>query len=119
MRKRMQEGSWARRTGFVLTLALSLGALTGCDELLEVELPAQLGDDAVEDPAGATTLVNSVIGQFEKGWNWKVARSFTSRSTFRSAKAPRATQARSLSASRIWLCPVGARKRSRASSFAG
>jgi hypothetical protein len=76
MRKPTQQRSWGRRTCLVLTLALSLGALTGCEELLEVDLPAQLGDDAMEDPAGATTLVNSVIGQFEKGWNWKVARSF-------------------------------------------
>ena len=76
MRKPMQRKGWGRRTSIVLAVALSLGALTGCDDLLEVELPAQLGDEAVEDPAGASTLVNSVIGQFEKGWNWKVARSF-------------------------------------------
>jgi hypothetical protein len=76
MSKPIQQKIWGHRTCLALTLALSLGALTGCDELLEVDLPAQLGDDAIEDPAGATTLVNSVIGQFEKGWNWKVARSF-------------------------------------------
>lgn len=73
MRKLMQQKSWRHRTCIVLTLALSLGALTGCDDLLEVELPAQLGDDAVQDPAGATTLVNTVIGHFENGWNWKAA----------------------------------------------
>ena len=76
MRKLMQQKSWGRRTRIVLTLGLSLGALTGCEELLDVELPAQLGDEAVEDPAGATTLVNTVIGHFEGGYNWTVARSF-------------------------------------------
>lgn len=66
----------ARRGCLVAALALSLGALTGCKDVLAVDLPAQLGDDAVNNPAGATTLLNSVIGQFEKAWNWKVARSF-------------------------------------------
>ena len=73
--ERIRWKAWGRRTGTALALALSLGALSGCDDLLEVELPAQLGDDAVNDPAGATTLVNTVIGHFENGWNWKVARS--------------------------------------------
>jgi hypothetical protein len=73
---RIQGKARERRTGIALALALSLGALAGCDSLLEVDLPAQLGDDAVNDPAGATTLVNTVVGHFESGWNWKVARSF-------------------------------------------
>ena len=64
---------WGRRMRMAFVLALSLGALTGCDGLLEVELPAQLGDDAVTDPAGAQTLVNTVIGHFENGYNRKTA----------------------------------------------
>ena len=63
---------WTRSACAVAVLALSAGVLAGCDELLEVELPAQLGDNAVADPAGAQTLRNSVIGQFEQGWNRKV-----------------------------------------------
>ena len=48
-----------------LTLAFGLGALTACDSLLEVDLPSQLTDDAVNDPDAAETLVNSVIAMFE------------------------------------------------------
>ena len=48
-----------------LILAFGLGALTACDTLLEVDLPAQLTDEAIEDPEAAETLVNSVIGMFE------------------------------------------------------
>ena len=48
-----------------LILAFGLGTLTACDSLLEVDLPSQLTDDAVNDPAAAETLVNSVIAMFE------------------------------------------------------
>lgn len=59
-------GSWA--TLAAATLALSL-AVAGCDNLLEVELPAQLGDEAVNDPAGADSQISSIIGQFERAYD--------------------------------------------------
>jgi hypothetical protein len=55
----------------IVAAGLSLGALSGCDSLLEVNLPASLTDEAVNDPQGALTLVNSIIGHFESGWNRK------------------------------------------------
>jgi hypothetical protein len=48
---------------------LSLGSASGCDDLLEVDLPAQLTDAALADPRGAQTLINSVIGNYENGHN--------------------------------------------------
>src|SRR5687767_11454919 len=64
-----------RRWGVALTLGLSVGALSGCDDLLQVDLPAQLTDAALEDPNGAVTLRNSIIGGFEQAfdllvWEW-------------------------------------------------
>jgi hypothetical protein len=62
------------RAGSLLTLALATFALAGCDDLLEVDLPAQLGDDAINDPAGAETQINSMIAHFENGydqWVWQ------------------------------------------------
>jgi len=55
-----------------VVLGLSVGALSACESLLEVDLPASLTDEALNDPQGALTLVNSVIGHFETGWNRKV-----------------------------------------------
>ena len=52
-----------------ITLGFTLGALSACSDLLEVELPAQLGDTVLEDPLGAETAVNSVIGQFEDAYD--------------------------------------------------
>src|SRR6185503_18219184 len=47
----------------VLGLSFGIGA---CDSLLEVELPAQLGDDALEDPAGAETVIGTMIEHYEQ-----------------------------------------------------
>ena len=58
-------GTWVRKG---VTLALSLGAISACDNLLEVDLPAQLGTSALEDPAGADTQLNTVITHFENGY---------------------------------------------------
>jgi hypothetical protein len=48
-----------------VALGFSFGA-AACDELLEVELPAQLGDEALEDPAGAESVVITFIEHFEQ-----------------------------------------------------
>ncbi len=63
------------RVGIAVTLALSLAALGGCDNLLEVDLPAQLGDSALDDPKGVSAQIGTVIGQFENGYDkftWQV-----------------------------------------------
>ena len=73
MMEREQARSW--RAGVVVTLGLSLGALSACSDILEVDLPAQLGDAALEDPIAATTQVATIVGQFEDGYNkfmWNV-----------------------------------------------
>src|SRR5688572_5522881 len=46
-----------------VVLRCSFGA-AACDSLLEVELPAQLGDDALDDPAGAESMVITMIEHF-------------------------------------------------------
>jgi hypothetical protein len=55
-----------------IVLTLALGATTACDDLLEVELPAQLTDEAMNDPKSAVTLRNSIIGEFETGFDYLV-----------------------------------------------
>jgi hypothetical protein len=65
----------ARRTvGVALTLGLA-GALSACGDLMEVNLPAQLTDDVLNDPKGAGVLVNSFIAHFEDAWDFQVYRS--------------------------------------------
>ena len=48
-----------------LAVGSSLVTLSACDSLLEVDLPAQLSDLALEPPSSAQTQVNSVMGLFE------------------------------------------------------
>lgn len=58
-----------------LGLGLLLGGLSACDGLLDVDLPAQLSDDALEDPKSAQMLVNSAIALFECGYStmaWRI-----------------------------------------------
>ena len=67
-------GKWGRRVALSLTLGLATVAFAGCDDLLDVDLPAQLGDDAITDPAGAETQINSMIAHFDLGydeWVWE------------------------------------------------
>jgi hypothetical protein len=59
----------SRRWYGAVTLALSLGFASACGDLLEVDLPASLTDDALADPKGAQTLINSVIGTYENAHN--------------------------------------------------
>jgi len=56
-----------RRAALGLSLGLSLGALSACDSLLEVELPHLLTEAALEGPETAETQVNSIIALFECG----------------------------------------------------
>jgi hypothetical protein len=56
-------------------MGLSL-ALTGCDDLLKVDIPTEMTDEALIDPAGATLQINTVIGNFEYAFNdyfWELA----------------------------------------------
>jgi hypothetical protein len=48
----------------VATLVLGIG-VAGCHSLLDVNLPGRLQEDALNDPAMAETLANSVIAEFE------------------------------------------------------
>ncbi len=56
-----------------LTAALLLGSLslTSCslDELLKVELPGEVLEESLNDPALAETLVRSVVADFDCAWN--------------------------------------------------
>lgn len=53
---------WWRATAFILTAA---AALTGCDTLLDVELPGQVPGESLDNPQLANTLLLSAIGDFE------------------------------------------------------
>jgi len=56
-----------RRAGATVTLFVSLAVLGGCADLLDVELPAQLGDEALESPTGAEGQINTIMAHFEHG----------------------------------------------------
>jgi hypothetical protein len=58
----------SREWGVAAALVLALGA-AACDSLLEVDLPAAVTSDAVEQAQYATTLVGAVLGQFECGYS--------------------------------------------------
>ncbi|MSR35283.1 MAG: hypothetical protein EXR95_01395 [Gemmatimonadetes bacterium] len=75
--KKLMQRRWQRSWGracVAVALSLSLGALSGCDSLLDVDLPAQLTDDALEDPAGATVQVNSIIAHFDDAYDFHAYR---------------------------------------------
>ena len=57
-----------RRATRGAALALAVVGMTACEDLLDVDLPAQLTDAALEDPSGAQTQLNTVIGHFECGY---------------------------------------------------
>ena len=65
----MKLNRMARMAGSALMTALLVGGAAGCDSLLEVELPGKVPSDILDDPGLATTLVNSVIGDFECAYN--------------------------------------------------
>jgi hypothetical protein len=67
--ERVRARSWGRRARVAVLLGVSIGSLSACENLLEVNLPAQLGVAALEDPAGADTQLNSVITHFENSYS--------------------------------------------------
>ena len=52
-----------------LFLGVSLAALSACDDLLEVELPHLLTNDAIADVGSVDTQINSAISLFECGYS--------------------------------------------------
>lgn len=67
-----------RLTVSALLLATTLGSCS-IDKLLEVNLPGQVLEGALDDPALAETLVRSVISDFDCAWNnWVVVTSLLS-----------------------------------------
>lgn len=69
MRKMIQVRNLSRKAALGLTLALSLGALSACDGLLDAELPHLLTDAALDSEETAETQVNSAIALFECGYS--------------------------------------------------
>lgn len=59
-----QRRSLTGRWGLLAAAVLPLG-LVGCDSLLEVDLPAAVTSDALDDPSVAPILVNSVMALVE------------------------------------------------------
>ena len=61
---------WGRRVCAVLALGFSVGALSACDTLLDVNLPSELTDQALEDPTGAETQMVSAVTHFEDAYDF-------------------------------------------------
>ena len=66
--KKRARGGW-----LLLAPALLLTTACSLDEILEVDTPGRVRDDALRDPALAQTLANSVIGDVECAWDKFVA----------------------------------------------
>jgi len=68
----MRQTNWLQRWGGratrVLILGATVGAMSGCDDLLEVEIPHLLTDAAIEGQGTAETQVMSAIALFECGY---------------------------------------------------
>lgn len=58
-----------RALAAVASLILIPGGLTGCEDLLEVELPGVVDESALDDPAISGLLVNSAVADFECAYN--------------------------------------------------
>lgn len=58
-----------RRSLLTVVAAALCATLGGCDSLLDVELPGQVTDDQLDDPALAATMVTSALGEFECALN--------------------------------------------------
>jgi hypothetical protein len=56
-----------------LSLALLVGFVAGCDGILEVDLPGQIVEGALFEPAQAAILVNSAIGDIECAYSEFIA----------------------------------------------
>jgi len=64
--------SWLRARGTALAIALATG-LSACDGLLDVKLPGSVQASDLDNPALASTLVASALGQFECAYTSYVA----------------------------------------------
>jgi hypothetical protein len=73
MKKHIQR--WGRG-GVMLALSLAVAVSSGCEDLMDVDLPAQLTDAVLTDPNNAGTLVNTFITHFESGWNNQAYQNF-------------------------------------------
>jgi len=67
---------WGRRACVGLALGLTVGALSACSGILDVDLPAELTDAALVDPAGAETQMVTTITHFEDGYDFHVDLAF-------------------------------------------
>ena len=67
MQKTMRVARWGRRAALAL-IAVSIGTLSACDDLLDVSLPHLLTDEALGPEGTAETQVNSAIALFECGY---------------------------------------------------
>ena len=63
--ERTRRAGWGR----ALALLLTVGVLSACEDLLEVDLPAELTDQALEDAAGAETQMVTIVTHFEDGFD--------------------------------------------------
>ena len=61
--------SRSKRLVWTGAFALGVVVLSGCDELLEVELPDAVTSDALNDPSTASVQVNSVMASVECGYS--------------------------------------------------
>lgn len=59
----------ACRRSFTVVLALAAGITTGCDGLLDVELPGSISEESLYDPGQAALLVTSAIANVECGFS--------------------------------------------------
>ncbi|HET9985865.1 MAG TPA: RagB/SusD family nutrient uptake outer membrane protein [Longimicrobiales bacterium] len=58
-----------RRVVVTVIAATLCSTLVACDSLLDVELPGQVTDDQLDNPALAATMVTSALGEFECALN--------------------------------------------------
>jgi hypothetical protein len=70
MRRKKQQTPRAKgRLACGLALAVSLGLLSGCKALLDVQVPGQITEGGLYTPSQASILVNSAIGNIECGYS--------------------------------------------------
>ena len=67
-----RQKEWGRRACAVLARGLVVGALSACDTLLDVDLPAELTDQALEDPTGAETQMVTAVTHFEDAFDFSI-----------------------------------------------
>src|SRR5687768_6265384 len=71
--RRLERNTAGLRKARRIAMAWIAGALlivaTACESLMEVELPGQVLDEALNDPALANTLLVSALGEFECAYN--------------------------------------------------